>query len=130
PAQIKVETRTGESSQPDETWSAWKDAAFKDGAFAINSPAARYFQYKLTWKSSDNNNASPASIGRVEVSYLPRDMAPKISTVSVKPASNLSGKQNIDVTGTDSDNDNLSLNIEISSDAGKTWQTLAANLRP
>jgi hypothetical protein len=47
---ILVETRTGDSSIPDGTWSAWSAAS--DGG-PIGSPAGRYLQYRVTFTTSD-----------------------------------------------------------------------------
>ncbi len=127
--QLKVETRTGDSAQPDETWSAWKETQYKDGAFAIASRPARYLQYRLYWLPGSDRAGEFLKLGKVEVSYLPSDSPPKVSSVSVKPDTPLSGKQEITVTGSDPDGDNMLLAIDISADGGKTWKQLAENLR-
>ncbi len=96
-AHIKVETRSGASAQPDESWGAWTEAALKnegDGpAFLVASAAGRYLQYKLSWKP----DAFPgeAKVSSVEVSYQPGNSAPTISTVSLKGGDNISGESNI-----------------------------------
>jgi len=127
---IKAETRSGETSQPDETWSAWQEARPGDEAFTIASPPGRYLQYRLSWRGQPGGSAAPPTrVGRVEVTYLPSDSAPKFSSVSLKPGAALSGKQEISVSGSDPDGDNLLLTIEISADGAKSWQSLAANLR-
>jgi parallel beta-helix repeat protein len=42
---ITVETRSGGSATPDDTWSAWTSAA---NGSPLSSPASRYLQYRLT----------------------------------------------------------------------------------
>ncbi len=130
PAQIKVETRTGDSSQPDETWSAWKESTYSQDAFVVAAPPARYLQYRMTWKAPAAKDKAPVILGRVEVSYLPADAAPKIASVSLKPATAMSGKHDLTVSGTDPDNDNLLLSIAISPDGARSWQPLVSDLRP
>lgn len=128
--QVVAETRTGDSAQPDETWSGWQDAQYKDGAYAISSRPARYLQYRLKWPSAAGRPGDEAiKLGRLEVSYLPRDSAPKFNSISVKPDTPVSGKVSIAVSGSDPDADNLLLSIDISADGGKTWKPLVENVR-
>ena len=129
---IKVETRTGNTSVEDQTWSSWAPATFDGESFQLDSPAGRFLQYRLTWTSTnDSTNIKQAGpqIGRVDVVYMARDVAPQISTISTKAASCVSGKQDINVTGTDSDGDNMLCYIDISKDGGKTWEKLSSDLR-
>jgi hypothetical protein len=131
--QVRVETRSGESGQPDMTWSGWQEAKYKDGAFAIASAPARYLQYRLKWSLAGAGDSAkggePAKLGKIEVSYLPKDSAPKVSSVSVKPGMAIAGKHEVVVNGSDPDSDNLLLNIDLSADGGKTWKSLAESLR-
>jgi sugar lactone lactonase YvrE len=128
-SQWQMETRTGDTSQPDETWSSWSAAKFSDNAFQLASPAARYLQYRLSWKPLEVAAKTPTSIGRIELTYLPKDAAPAIKSISLKPGIAVSGKQTISVTGTDPDNDNLLLTMRISDDDTKTWKDMTTNLR-
>lgn len=128
---LRVETRSGASAQPDESWGPWIEAALKnegDGpSFLVSSAAGRYLQYKLTWKP----DAFPGDtkISAVEVSYQPGNSAPTISTVSLKGGDSISGESNISLVGSDNDSDNLLLAVEISKDNGKTWELLKGDLR-
>lgn len=136
---IAVETRTGETAQPDASWSNWQEAEYAGDAYLLKSPPGRYFQYKLTWRSllpvdtskkeSKETQTRPVAIGRIETTYLPSNSPPQFTSVSTKTGTAMSGKQEISVSGTDSDSDNLELKIETSADGGKTWQVLASNLR-
>ncbi|HEY9869786.1 MAG TPA: SpoIVB peptidase S55 domain-containing protein, partial [Candidatus Obscuribacterales bacterium] len=127
-ARIKVETRTGDTSQPDDTWSAWQEARFDNQSFAVASPPARYLQYRLTWIDPQKFERA-AVVGRVEATYLPRNSAPKFNSLSVKAGSVLAKKQTVTVSGTDPDGDNLVLSIDVSRDNGQTWTPLAGDLR-
>lgn len=131
--QIRVETRTGETSQPDQTWSAWEEGSYKDQAFAITSPPGRYLQYRLSWRSKTGRATVAAepefTIGRVEVTFLPANSAPKLNSLSLKAGALVSGKQSLSLTGSDPDGDNLLLSIDLSSDQARTWKPLAGDLR-
>lgn len=127
-ARIKVETRTGDTSQPDDTWSAWQEAKFDNQAFVVASPPARYLQYRLTWMAPQESEQAPV-VGRIEATYLMRNSAPRFSSLSVKAGSVLAKKQVLTVSGTDPDGDNLILSIDVSQDNGQTWTSLARDLR-
>ncbi len=130
---IKVESRTGNTSMEDSTWSNWSAATYDGESFLLSSPAGRFLQYKITWTSTlDGNNikSEGPQIGRVDVVYMPKDVAPQFSTISLKAASAVNGKQDVNVTGTDADGDNMLCSIDISADGGKTWEKLITDLRP
>lgn len=130
---VKIETRTGNTSMADATWSPWSAANFDGESFVLSSPAGRFLQYKLVWTSpveSINHKQAGPQIGRVDVVFMPKDVAPQFSTISLKAAAAVSGKQDISITTTDGDGDNMLVAIEVSGDAGKTWETLSTDLRP
>ncbi len=130
---VKVETRTGNTSIEDQTWSEWSTAKYDGESYLLSSPAGRFLQYRLTWVSttdSANLKAQGPQIGRIDVVYMPKDVAPQFSSISLKAASCVNGKQDISFTGTDSDGDNMLCSIDISKDGGKTWEKLASDLRP
>lgn len=129
---LSVESRSGQTSKADKTWSEWSQAKYDGESYVLTSPEGRYLQYRLNWLAAVQNIANKKTVpqvGRVDVIYTPKDLAPKFSTISLKPASANSGKNELSITGTDADGDNLLLSLEISSDAGKTWQKLASDLR-
>lgn len=129
---VKVETRTGNTSMADLTWSPWTAATYDGESYLLASPAGRFLQYRLSWTSSvdpGNIKLLGPQIGRVDVVYMPKDVAPQFSTISLKAASSVNAKQEISVTGTDADGDNMLCSIDISSDGGKTWEKLTSDLR-
>ncbi|MBS1953059.1 MAG: hypothetical protein JST89_02675 [Cyanobacteria bacterium SZAS-4] len=126
---ITVETRTGQTSQPDSSWSTWIAANPAPDAYEIKSPPGRYLQYRLAWKFDETSTGRPVAIGQVDTTYLPNNTAPQISNVSLKSGTAVNGKADITVTGTDSDGDNLLLAMQISPDGGQTWQTVVNELR-
>lgn len=130
---LHIETRTGETSKPDETWSPWQLAAIKNESFDIASPAGRYFQYRLSWDTSKDqigvDKIDHLTLGRIDTTYLPGNTAPTISTISMKSGAAVAGKQDLAVTGSDGDGDNLLLAIEISPDGGTTWKALKDDIR-
>jgi hypothetical protein len=80
---IEVATRTGNTSMPDETWSAWSKPYTAATGEQIASPNARYLQWRLTM-------TAPAGAGPVLTSvtaaYLPRNLRPVVSSITVHAA--------------------------------------------
>jgi hypothetical protein len=81
---IELQTRSGNTGNPDSTWSDWSAPVSGSDGDAIKSPPARFIQWRATLKKA-TNSPSPR-LREVTVSYLPRNLAPKISSVNVLPA--------------------------------------------
>jgi hypothetical protein len=79
---IEVATRTGNTSSPDETWSAWSAPYANAAGEQISSPNARYLQWRLTMTRS--GSASPV-LTSVTAAYLPRNLRPVLSSITVHP---------------------------------------------
>lgn len=132
---LNITSRTGNSSQPDASWSAWTAAQPAQEGFIVLSPQGRYLQYKLHWKVQEKPTKSTKkgreldTVRKIEVTYLPNNSSPAMSSVSLQAGAHLSGKQEIAVTASDPDKDNMLLTLELSNDDGKTWTTLASDLR-
>jgi sugar lactone lactonase YvrE len=127
---LTIETRSGETSTPDATWTSWKPARYESESYVIVSPEARYLQYRLVWKQHDVTAPTrPVSVGKVEVTYQPTNLPPEFGTISLKTGTACSGKQDVTVNATDPDGDNLAMAIEVSSDGAKTWTAVASDLR-
>ena len=75
---VQLQTRTGNTEKPDETWSDWSAAATEAKGSAIASPRARFLQWRAVLKNS-------GSLDEVNVSYLPRNIAPEILSIQVQP---------------------------------------------
>ncbi|HEX8735008.1 MAG TPA: hypothetical protein VF721_06790 [Pyrinomonadaceae bacterium] len=75
---VQLQTRTGNTEKPDETWSDWSAAVSDAKGSAIASPRARFLQWRAVLKNS-------GSLDEVSVSYLPRNIAPEILSIQVQP---------------------------------------------
>lgn len=80
---IEVSTRTGNTSTPDETWSAWSKPYANALGEQITSPNARYLQWRVTM--TGGGAASPV-LTSVTAAYLPRNLRPVLSSITVHPA--------------------------------------------
>lgn len=77
---VSIQTRSGNTEKPDNTWSSWTNGSFDPKGFQIASPKARYFQWRATLKSG-----APASLNDVNVSFVARNIAPEVLSVQVLP---------------------------------------------
>lgn len=75
-----IQTRSGNTEKPDETWSTWSDVA---GAASgqVASPRAKYLQWRAVFKVS----AAAASLNEVSVAFLPRNIAPEVLAITILP---------------------------------------------
>ena len=60
---ITVQTRTGNSEEPDKTWSTWSEPLTESGQ-TIASPPARFIQYRVEMESDARRGHAPAQLGR------------------------------------------------------------------
>lgn len=76
-----IQTRSSVIANPDDPgWSAWSSVSDIKTPSHINSPAGRYFQYRITFETQ---NGTPAIINKVQISYMQDNRAPQVSEVSV-----------------------------------------------
>ncbi len=80
---IELQTRSGNTLKPDSTWSDWSTAVTSAEGDAIKSPASRYIQWRATLK---RGTSVPPRLREVTISYLPRNIAPKITSITILPA--------------------------------------------
>lgn len=73
-------TRSGLSQEPDEGWSGWSKESQIQGATPVESPPARFLQYRLRLKRS--GKSSPI-VSWLEVAYLQRNLPPEVGNIQV-----------------------------------------------
>jgi hypothetical protein len=76
---IEVQTRSGNTANPDSTWSDWSAGIKTADGGAIASPRARYLQWRATLKGANTK------LREVTVSYLPRNLAPQLTSLTLTP---------------------------------------------
>lgn len=75
---ITLQTRSGNTSTPDDTWSAWSAPLSAPGA--VTSPSSRFLQWRATLPSSPG-----VVLTSVTASYLPRNQRPDMTEVTTQP---------------------------------------------
>ncbi|MEE8349033.1 MAG: hypothetical protein V3R94_05660 [Acidobacteriota bacterium] len=85
---IRIFTRSGNTEVPDQTWNDWKGAYSDAEGSQIESAPARFLQWKVEF-SADGNTSALSSDGdaveSVSISYLQRNMAPQVNSITVHP---------------------------------------------
>ncbi len=84
PGEIELYSRSGNTATPDETWSAWSKPYTTAQGEPISSPNARYLQWRAVLKSSQAGGSGPV-LTSVTAAYLPRNLRPVISSITVHP---------------------------------------------
>jgi WD40 repeat protein len=81
--QVQVLTRSGNTANPDETWSAWSKPYSSAEGEQIASPNARYLQWRAVLSAE---NAPSPILTSVTAAYLPRNLRPEVTSVTIHPA--------------------------------------------
>ncbi len=79
---LLFQSRSGNSAQPNATWSEWSPPYQKNNE-PILSPKARYLQLKAIFRSQ-SSQVSP-SLQRVTLFYLPANLPPSITKLDIFP---------------------------------------------
>ncbi|MEQ9073304.1 MAG: hypothetical protein RLP09_05565 [Sandaracinaceae bacterium] len=74
---LRLETRSGNSETPDETWSAWSNALSAPGP--VRSPQARFLQVRARFDA-----APDATLRAVTVYFLPQNQRPVVTDVRLE----------------------------------------------
>ncbi len=74
-------SRSGNTQQPNSTWSQWLAMTTQSQQAAIGSPAARFLQWKLEL-TTDQEHVGPR-VRQVMISYLQQNLPPEISAITI-----------------------------------------------
>ncbi len=81
---LQLQTRAGNSKEPNQTWSDWSPPYQKKEGELVLSPKARYIQFKVMFKSQ-SGKVSP-QLHKVTLFYLQTNIAPLITKLELLPA--------------------------------------------
>lgn len=80
---VAIETRSGNLNNPENNWSPWTKIAVTTLGGQIQSPPARFLQYRLTLTCASGGDSPDVSV--VDVAYLPKNIAPKVGPIEMAP---------------------------------------------
>ncbi len=78
---VQIQTRSGNTEKPDETWSAWSSISGDARSGQVSSPRARFLQ----WRALLSSGSPAATLRETDVAYLPRNIAPEIRSIQILP---------------------------------------------
>jgi hypothetical protein len=78
---IELYVRAGNTSDPGKNWSAWAGPYRNPKGQEVESSPARFVQWKAVLHGTSN---PPADISWVDVAYLPKNVAPEVSSVVIQ----------------------------------------------
>ena len=81
--EVTITTRSGNTATPDDTWSGWSKPYSNSAGEQIASPNARYLQWRAVLAA---NGAQLPVLTSVTTAYLPRNLRPEVSSITVHPA--------------------------------------------
>ncbi len=79
---VRLQTRAGNTSHPDATWSDWSPPLTRASGEPIPGSPARYLQIRLTLVGKVS--ATP-SVEAIAASYLQRNLPPDVKSITVHP---------------------------------------------
>lgn len=76
---VTIQTRSGNTEKPDETWSGWSASISNQIGAPVESPKARYFQWRTVLKGAG------AAVSEVNLAFIARNIAPEILSIQILP---------------------------------------------
>ena len=116
-AQLVLQTRSGNTPEPDARWSPWTTAYENAEGSTILSPPAQYLQVRVQLKGG-------ATLHRFSVSYMPQNRPPTVELLGITPYQAVSDKHTLRWRGHDPDNDTLCYEVQIARDGSTEWEPL------
>ncbi len=83
---IEISTRSGNTDEPGDTWSGWEPVQGNHVGAVIESPPARYLQYRVQL-ATKKQDETPI-VESLHISYMPRNRAPRIKELVVRGSGN------------------------------------------
>lgn len=151
---LSFQVRTGDTEDPDATWSDWSTSMESARGSLIDRPAARFLQWRAALRST--GDATPV-LKAVRIHYLPDNMPPAVDLVEIQnPGVNLQssgapsggeesgdqparrssppkrsyqrGMRSVTWKATDSNNDPLVAEVLYKGEDESVWKTLKAGV--
>jgi sugar lactone lactonase YvrE len=120
PGRVEIYTRTGNSEDPDGTWSAWSPALTSSEGSAVVNPDGRYLQ----WRARLLGGGPVPAVFGTTVTYLSRNRPPEIRELRLDtPSSSVSSKAPFRWTASDPDGDPVAVEIQYRAAGTGEWKS-------
>jgi outer membrane protein assembly factor BamB len=142
---IGVQTRSGNTEKPDQTWSQWSESYDNSKGSKVTSPEARFLQWRAVL-STKNPSATPA-LRDVSIAYLQENIKPSIGDIKLEPSAAdkqpagqgqdvagktrppLRGLQTVSWTAQDPNADSLKYTVQFRGTGQTNWLMMGDDLR-
>ena len=128
---VTVAVRSGNVTDPDETWSDWSAEQTDADKAIIAAPPARFLQYRVTLKADAKGTVSP-TVRALTLRYATTNQAPEVTKVEVPDlnAVNLDNPKKLKFkwSATDTNEDELSYSLYVRKDGWSNWVLLEEDL--
>jgi hypothetical protein len=120
---VELQTRTGNSGDPDGSWSPWSDPVTDPDGSPISSPEGRFLQWRAKIVGSGSDLARIAS---VSLTFAPHNRAPAVRDLRIDgESSNVSGNVSFRWSAFDPDADPLLAEIQFRPVGSSEWVAAA-----
>lgn len=119
---LSIAARSGQTSEPNDTWSSWSAEQSEPAGATAAVPPARYLQLRISLQSSEAT-ISP-ELHHVSVRYSTLNQAPELSAIempAVDPAMAKEKKHRFKWTATDANEDELVFDLFIRKAGWTEW---------
>jgi hypothetical protein len=121
---IRMQVRSGNVGEPDETWSAWSAEQSKDGPAGVQAPPGRFVQYRAKLSTTDPKRTP--ELREVSLSYRSTNLPPEISKLETPDVSTADGtsrqaKLNIRWEVSDPNGDDLHYTVRVRKEGWPAW---------
>ncbi len=139
---ITVQTRSGNTSEVDDTWSDWSEEYKNSEGSLITSPYAQYLQFKIIFYTKDKKKTP--KLYNIEIPYLLNNRPPEILSFKVILPDGMDGKDSSEIKTTvpklnqwerklewkanDPDGDKLIYTVKAKLEGTNDWITLSKEI--
>ncbi len=119
PGRAEFYTRTGNTAEPDATWSAWGPALTDPAGSRVTNPDGRYIQWRARLAGGDTTGSR---VSAASISFALVNRPPMIREFSLDaPKLSVSGKATFRFAVSDPDGDPLAVEIRYRKPGVETW---------
>jgi hypothetical protein len=115
---LSFKTRSGNTTDPDATWSDWSAPQTTSGGL-ISSPAGRYLQIRFDWGSD-----TTATLSRIDAYYEAQNQRPILTSLYADGEADSTGKRKLSWKTENPDSDTLYANLWYKAEGESNWKPL------